>query len=228
MKNIHYTDATGYYFSTLRLRDALPESFGQNLRLQYYSARMRLAEHPQREALLQQTRKRLFQRYEQQLLLEQGGIPLFRTLTLAQLMAGVLRKYDAIRGFSILPNHLHVLMLLSPFTYHKIEDLESLQFPPLRQLLTQLQAETEHALRQYRQSHLEIANSSVFQQKHKSGIPCREPALWHSLTFDFQIPHPGALKNAVQYLLHSAVKAPPGEDLQDWPYWYLKSPVLRV
>lgn len=228
MKNIHYTDATGYYFSTLRLRDALPESFGQNLRLQYYSAQMRLAGHPQREVLLQQTRKRLFQRYEQQLLLEQGGIPLFRSLSPAKWMAEVLRKYDAIRGFAILPNHLQVLTGLPAPTNAKAAELESLPCPPLRQLLSQLQADTEAALCRLRLPLSETSNAAAFQLIHKSGVPCRERPLWHSETFDFYLPHRDALKNAVQHLLHSAVKAPPGEECRDWPYLYLKSPVLRA
>jgi hypothetical protein len=218
---------SGYFFCTLRLRDALAESFCQNLRLQYYSATIRLAEHPRRNDLLQQCRKRLFYRYKQQMLLEHGGIALFRNFSLAQTLAQALRQCPELRGFVILPNHLHLLLHLSTPNAGRPDDLEALQNLPLRNFLSTLQSGTEYNLRLAWKRSLETSLPAAFRQKKAAGIPCREPSLWHPVTFDFHLPDTESLKKAVQFLLQSAIIAPPGEERQDWPYLYLKSPVLR-
>jgi len=216
----------GVFFVTLRLRDALPESFGQNLALQYYSKQLKFAEHPDRAAQLRQARKRLFARYDAALDLEKYGHTYLREPALAKILADEILRRDgsdyALLAYSILPNHVHLLFDLRSTLAEEpaLDDLESYQYQPLRDIVGEIQHATEAPLKKALQQLGEHIDPKTFQKHTPNGSVKMEEKCWHERTFDFRVQDAAEFEKIVKYLLHNPVKAELVKDWVDWNFSY--------
>jgi len=216
----------GIFFVTLRLRDALPESFRQSLGLQYYTQQLKFAPHPDRTARLRQTRKRLFARFDDTLDLEKYGHAHLREPALAQIVADEILRRDgsdyALLAYAVLPNHVHLLIDLHSTLVEDpaLDDLESYQHPPLREIIGKIQNATEVPLKTALQQLGEHINPHTFQKQSQSGRVKMEGKFWHERTFDFRVHNATEYEKIVRYILQNPVKAALVEAWGEWPFSY--------
>lgn len=216
------------FFVTLRLRDALPDSLVQNLRLQYYTQRARLASNPDAATLLTQTRKRLFAHYDDTLDLSKHGHPYFRVPALAQIVADEIRRYDGtafeLLAYCIMPNHAHLLFGMGGELSEDppIHDLESFDFKPLRDIVAQIQNATEKPLKKAIKQLGEHIDPTVFQKQTTVGSIKMEGAIWQAETFDFRVQDANGFEKIAHYIFQNPVKAELIEHREDWPFSYWK------
>lgn len=195
------------FFTTLRLRDALPESFVQNLALQYYAAQQSYAEDPEREKLLLKARKRLFARYDEALDLEQYGQGLFRIPSLRCILAEEMARRDGpdcrVLASSILPNHVHLLLYFPGGASGRVpvNELECLHYQPLRHMLSNIQHATDTALKTAMGKLGEPPFAHSFEKRGPNGNIVLEENLWHTQSFDFQVFDALALERTAQFIL---------------------------
>lgn len=214
------TSLQGVFFVTLRLRNALPESFGQNLALQFYSKQLKFAQHPDRAAQLHQARKRLFARYDDALDFEKYGHTYLREPALAKIIADEILRRDgsdyALLAYSILPNHVHLLFDLRSTLAEEpaLDDLESCQYQPLRDIVGEIQRATEAPLKKALHQLGEHIDPKTFQKHTPNGSVKMEGKFWHERTFDFRVKEAAEFEKIVKYILHNPMKA---ELLRDVP-----------
>ena len=219
----------GVFFSTLRLRDALPEHFGQSLGLQYYAKQVECAQHPNGATQLQKARKRLFARFDQALDLEKYGHAYLREPALAQIVADEIRRCDGsdhtLLAYAILPNHVHLLFdLHHRFTEDPpLDDLQMYDCKPLRELLSRIQNATEAPLKKALRRSGEHVDPSTFQKHHPNGAVKIEGRCWHEQSFDFRVRDAAEFEKVTRYILQNPVKAELVKDFGDWPFVYWKT-----
>ena len=196
----------GIFFLTLRCHGALPEHFGQNLGIQFYSQQLKLAHHPEPTPLLHTFRKRLFARFDEELNLCKYGHAHFNEPERVELLSQMLADTDIaaykILKYSILPNHLHLLIQFKSEIPAKLEldDFDEIQFPPLRDFVADFQRSTEKALKNTVQLQQENAETASFQKQNLEGQTAFEGPFWHTRSFDFQITDAAELKRVVSFL----------------------------
>lgn len=218
----------GVFFVTLRMRDALPESFGQNLALQYYTTQLKFAQHPESKQLLFQARKQLFASYDEALGLEKYGHLYLKDAALAHIVAEEIRRHDGtdydLLAYSILPNHVHLLLDLGhpPDEEPILDDLESLLHNPLRNIVQKIQASTESPLKKTLRLLGAHLDSSTFQKHSTKGSVHFKDKFWHERSFDFQVFDSTTFKKIAQFILQNPVKAELVRDWADWPFSYWK------
>ncbi len=219
----------GVFFVTIRLRDALPDSFCQNLGLQYYTQQIKTAHQADSKAQLHLARKRLFARFDQTLDLEKYGLPHLREPELTNILTNEILRHDGVTynlfAWSILPNHAHLLFQLkSPESEQYLpDDLECLQYQPLRDIVTGIQTATDLPLKKVAKrldSHL---NPSIFQKHSPKGGVQLGGKFWHEHSFDFQIQDAAEFEKVICFILQNPVNAELVEDWKDWPLSFLKS-----
>ncbi|MFN0175356.1 MAG: transposase [Saprospiraceae bacterium] len=216
----------GVFFVTLRLRDALPESFGQSLALQYYSKQLKFAQHPDSIAQLRQARKRLFARYDDALDLEKYGHSYLREPALAKIMADEILRCDGtdytLLAYCILPNHVHLLLDLRSTLAEDpaLDDLESYQYQPLRNIVGKIQHATKAPLKKALQQLGEHIDPRTFQKHSANGSVKMDGKFWHERTFDFRVLDAAEFEKIVQYILYNPVKAELVKDWVDWNFSY--------
>ncbi|MBC7775874.1 MAG: hypothetical protein H7246_10610 [Phycisphaerae bacterium] len=219
---------SGIFFVTLRLWDALPASFGQNLALQYYTKQVEFEHSPDRAKKLQHARKRLFARFDQALDLEKYGHPKLREPALAQIVADEIRRRDGsdyvLMAYSILPNHVHLLLdLQNNLTEDPpLDDLESFCFKPLRDIVADFQNATEVPLKKALRQLGEHVDPSTFQKHNPNGGVKMEGKFWHERSFDFRVQDAAEFERVVRYILQNPVKAELVEDWKNWSFSYWK------
>jgi REP element-mobilizing transposase RayT len=209
----HFPDPMeGIFFVTLRLLDALPESFGQNLGLQFYTKQLEFAQSPTRESLLLQTRKRLFARFDEALDLCIYGQSHLSRPKLAELVIEALNDGQAsnykLLTYSILPNHLHVLLQFpnSGITPYALEEFDQIQFEPLRAFVARFQKATERILNHELESLGGHFDPRIFQKRHSTGARATENRFWHERSFDFHIQDTETFEKVTKYMLENQVK----------------------
>ncbi len=213
----------GIFFVTLRLRDALPERFMQSLGLQYYTQQVKLARHPDCVTLLQQTRKRLFTRFDDALDLCQGPL-YFREPALADIIFDEIHERHEIDynllAYTILPNHVHLLLQFNSAIVEPLplEEFDCIQFPPLRKFVARLQVTTEKSIKHELLRRNEYVDPFTFQKRDSKGVVDPEEKLWHERTFDFYVQNQTELEKIEWYILQNAQKAELIKYWQDWPY----------
>ncbi|MDO8367938.1 MAG: hypothetical protein Q7T20_14145 [Saprospiraceae bacterium] len=207
------TSFDGVFFVTLRMRDALPKSFGLNLALQYYSIQVKFAQQPDQTAQLRQARKRLFARFDNALDLEKYGHDHLREPALAKIVADEILSRDGLDytllSYSILPNHVHLL-----FDLHRtlseaptLDDLESYRYQPLRDIVWKIQNATEAPLKKALQQLGEHIDPNTFQKHSHNGTVKMEGKFWHEQTFDFRVHDNAEFEKIAEYILHSPLKS---------------------
>lgn len=214
----------GLYFTTLRLRDALPQHFEQNLGLQFYTQQQESAQYPDRHERLLQARKRLFARYDEVLDAETYGQGVFRETVLARLLIDDLKQsfspFCTCLAGTILPNHVHLLLQFPTKAPTAVEadEFDVLPFPPLREFVSKFQKHTEtHLAKEWGHS-----SPVIFQKKGADGIFAPEKTMWHERSFDFEVQTAGAFHNIVAYIVQNAQKAGLAEQGHDWPFFWPK------
>ena len=223
----------GVFFVTLRLRDALPESFGQNLALQYYTRQVEFAQHPDFTEQLYLTRKRLFARFDAALDLEKYGHAYLREPTLAQIVSDELQRQDGstcdLLAYSILPNHVHLLVNLRHTLTDDppLDDLESFLFKPLRELVQEIQNATEAPLKKALRRMGAHIDPTTFQKHSPKGGVKLEGEFWHERSFDFRIHDAAEFEKIACYILRNPVKAELVSDWQDWPFSFARTRQLK-
>ena len=211
------------FFVTLRLHNALPESFMQNLGIQYYSKQVEYAQNPNATALLHETRKRLFARFDDLLDLEKYGQAHLREPALAQIVAEEVLRRDgsdyALMAYSILPNHVHLLLELpNPISCNPpLDELQSLRHEPLRALVRTIQKATEMPLKKTLRQLGEHIDPTTFQKQSTQGSVQMDGKFWHEQSFDFRIQDAAEVKKTTQYVLQNPGKTELG---RDWPFSY--------
>ncbi|MFN0036840.1 MAG: hypothetical protein ACKVUS_17405 [Saprospiraceae bacterium] len=216
------------FFVTMRLRDALPDSFGQNIALHYYSKQVEFAHHPHRTAHLQQARKRLFARFDDTLDLAKYGHPYLREPMLAQILADQIHRHDRaayeLLAYSIMPSHIHLL-----FDIHcplredpPLDDLESMLCEPLRDIVGKIQNATEKPLKKAVKQLRGHIDPTTFQLHTPKGSVKLEGKFWHEQTFDFRVHDAVEFEKIVRYILQNPVKAELTEWWEDWPFSFWK------
>lgn len=212
----------GVYFVTLRLRDALPRSFGQNLGLQFYHQQLELAGNPDAELLIHQVRKKLFARFDEALDLEKYGPAYLREPSLAKLIGDAIQNSEAfgVHAYSILPNHVHLLLeFQEPGSGTlDIDSFEQINFKPLREAVRTFQTATESALQEALRHLDKPQETNTFQARSSPGISAPKPVLWHAQSFDFQIQDTRSFEKARRYILLNAAKAHLVDDWKAWPF----------
>lgn len=218
----------GVYFVTLRLSDALPESFGQNLGLQYYTQQLEIAQHPHRTELLQRVRKQIFQRFDTALDLEKYGQSTLLHPQLAPLAADAIQQLNGkifdLLACTILPNHVHLLFDLhtrAQGTPNAL-DVELLDCKPLRAAIDQLQNTLEQSLETEFWQLASKSPPTIFHQQRSNGSIQAPGKIWHARSFDFQITNASEFENCVQYILQNPVSAGLSTQWQDWPFLHWK------
>jgi len=218
----------GIFFVTIRLWDALPDSFCQNLGLQYYTHQVKTAHQADQKALLLLARKRLFARFDQTLDLEKYGLPHLREPELAKILATEILRHDGVTyhlfAWTILPNHAHLLFQLNsagPEQY-PLEDLEYLQCPALRDIVSGIQTATDLPLRKEAKKLSRHLDRSVFQKQNPMGTVPQDEKIWHEQSFDFQIKDAAEFEKVVRFILQNPVNAELVDDWKDWPFSFLK------
>gem|GEM_PF-3173192 len=199
-----------------------------NLALQYYTKQLKFAQHPDGKAQLQQARKRLFASYDDALDLEKYGHPHLQEPALAQIVAEEIRRHDGtdydLLAYSILPNHLHLLLDLR----HKLEeepgfdDLECLLHKSLRNIVQKIQAATESPLKKALRILGTPLDSSTFQKQRTNGNVPKADKIWHQRSFDFQVHDAAGFEKIMHFLLQNPVKAELVSNWKDWPFSYCK------
>lgn len=196
----------GIFFVTLRLRDALPESFGQNLGLQYYSKQLESTRFSKPEILLNTARKRLFARFDQALDHWNCGQIQLSNPALTKILLEDLdqstRDSCKLLTCKILPNHLHLLLHFQgeiPTTM-PLEEYDQIQFPPLRNFVARFQNNTTKGLKEALGQNHDAFNPSTFQKRQANGIIQMEGEIWHPRSFDFQIQDADTFEKVVQYI----------------------------
>jgi putative transposase len=219
----------GVFFVTIRLQGALPESFSQNLGLQYYTQQVKNAHQTDSKAQLHLARKRLFARFDQTLDLEKFGLSHLREPGLAQVLANEILRLDGLSyhlfAWSILPNHAHLLFQLTspePAQYPP-DDLECLPCPPLRDIITRIQNATDQALRKGVKNLGRDLNPSIFQKQSPSGLVPLNEKIWHDRSFDFQIKDAAEFEKVARFIIQNPVNAELVDDWKDWPFSFLKN-----
>lgn len=222
------TSFDSVFFTTLRLRNALPESFGQNLALQYYNRQVEFAQHPDRISKLRQIRKRLFARFDDALDLEKYGHGQLRQTVLAQILAEDILRRDGsdfdLLAYSILPNHVHLLVDLRIILAEApaLDDLESLLHSHLRELIGEIQHATEAPLKKALRQLGEHIDPSTFQKHSPTGGVKSAGDFWHPRSFDFQVQDLAEFEKIGHYILQNPAKAELTHHWQDWPFLYWK------
>ena len=197
----------GVFFVTLRLRDALPNSFGQNLALQFYTRQIEFAQHPYSTNKLHQSRKRLFVRYDTALDLEKYGHAYLREPVLAQIVSDELQRqngagYDLL-AYAIMPNHLHLLIDLRHTVTETLllDDLECFLYQPLRDVVQGIQNATEAPLKKALRSLGKHIDPGTFQKHDQSGSVRSTGKFWHERSFDFQVRDAAEFEKIASYIL---------------------------
>ena len=219
----------GVFFVTIRLRDALPDSFIQNLGLQYYTQQVKNAHQADCKAQLHLARKRLFARFDQTLDLEKHGLSHLREPELAQILTTEILRQDGstynLIAYSILPNHAHLLFQLTvpgPEQYLP-DDLECLQYQPLRDIISGIQNATDLPLRKAAKNLGTHLDPSIFQKHNLTGGVPLDGKFWHESSFDFQIMDATAFEKDARFILQNPVTAELVADWKDWPFSFLKN-----
>lgn len=217
----------GVYFVTLRLQDALPKSFGQNLGLQYYHKQLDLAGRPDSEFLIHQVRKKLFARYDEALDLEQYSPGYFKEPTLAKLVGDAILDSTEywVHAYSILPNHVHLLLEFQVLGSGNAEmdNLEQIDFKPLREAVHTLQKSTDSALLEALRQLGRSEHTGAFQHHYPPGVLAPETKLWHAQSFDFQILDKHSFEKARRYILLNAAKAHLVDEWSAWPFSFWRT-----
>jgi len=214
----------GVFFVTLRLREALPESFLQNLGLQYYTRQLELARHADSTEQLHQTRKRLFARFDAALDLEKYGHDYLREPRLAQIVSDALKRLDGsmydLLAYSIMPNHVHLLINLRPTLTVEptLDDLESLLYRPLRDIISEIQNATEAPLKKVLRLLGEHIDPGIFQKHNLNGEVKSAGKFWHERSFDFRVLDVEEFEKIGHFLLQNPVKAGLVSNWEDWPF----------
>ena len=218
----------GVFFVTLRMRDALPESFGQNLALQYYTKQLKFAQHPDCKAQLHQARKRLFVSYDEALCLEKYGHPYLKDAALAHIVAEEIRRHDGtdydLLAYSILPNHVHLLLDLRHMMAEDpaLDDLESFLHKPLRHTVRKIQDTTEPPLKKALRLLGPHLDPTTFQKHNTKGSVHLEGKFWHERSFDFQVFDSTTFEKIAQFILQNPVNAELVSNWKEWPFSYWK------
>jgi len=216
----------GVYFVTLRLWDALPRSFVQNLGLQFYHQQLELAGKPDAEFRIHQVRKKLFTRFDEALDLEKYGPAYFRAPSLAKLLGNAIQDSAAfgVHAYSILPNHVHLLLeFQEPGSGTlDIDSFEQINFEPLRKAIRTFQSTTESALQEALEHLDKTEETNTFQARASPGMSAPKPELWHPQSFDFQIQDTRSFEKAKRYILLNAAKAHLVDDWKAWPFTFWK------
>ncbi|MFN0216022.1 MAG: transposase [Saprospiraceae bacterium] len=219
----------GVFFTTLRLHDALPENFGQNLGIQYYSKQVEYAKNPDRLDQLHLVRKRLFARFDQALDLEKYGHAYLRAPALAQIVADEICRSDdrnyTLLAYAILPNHVHLLFdLRTRFTEDEpLDELQMNRFQPLREMLERIQNATEAPLKKTLRRLGGHLDSNIFQKRLSNGAVKMEGKCWHEQSFDFRVRDATEFEKVTQYILQNPIKAALVKDFEAWPFLYRKA-----
>lgn len=217
----------GVYFVTLRLRDALPRSFGQNLGLQYYHKQLEFAGKPDAELLTHQVRKKLFSRFEEALDLEKYGPAYFREPSLAKLIGNTILDSSeyVVHAYSILPNHVHLLLeFQEPGSgVLEIDSFEQIDYKPLREAVRTFQEATESAVQEALRTLDKPEHIGVFQHHNPQGVPAPETELWHEQSFDFQIPDKFSFEKTRRYILLNAANAHLVDNWSAWPFLFWRT-----
>ncbi len=216
------------FFITLRLHDALPESFGLNLGLQYYQWQVKLAQNADHSNLLRQIQKRLFVRFDDALDLQKYGHGHFCEPSLAQIVSDEIRRGDGsdyvLWNYSILPNHVHVMLELpgsSPIHLPQAA-FDVFEYKPLRDWVRKIQNATEAPLKQALQNLSRSLDPDIFQRHSAKGKETIEGTFWHPRTFDFRVSDEAEFEKIKQYMLQNSVKAGLVEHGEEWPYRYCR------
>ena len=212
------------FFVTLRLRDALPASFGQNLRLQYYTHQVKFAPFPDRAARLVQVRKRLFARFDEALDLEKYGQSYLRLPAAAQLVVEEIQRHNGsayrLLAYSILPNHVHLLFEMPhvPPGAISLDELESYDFQPLRDVIADIRNNTELTLKKILRHSGEHLDPGAFQMRNPKGKMKISGNLWHEQHFDFCVNNAGEYEKIVRYIRQNPAKAAWVKSGETWPF----------
>jgi putative transposase len=213
------TSFEGVFFVTLRLWDALPENFGQNLGIQYYTSQVKFAHFPDGASKLHQARKRLFARFDQALDLEKYGHSYLREPELTHIVAAEIRRLDGVlydlRAFSLMPNHVHLLIRLQDkaLDASPLDDFECIQYQPLRDIVRKIQGATELPLKKALRRLPTV--STRFQKYTPKGSVKIEGKFWHERSFDFQLKDAVEFEKVSHYILQNPVRAELGKDSMD-------------
>ncbi len=188
----------------------------QNLGLQYYSKQLEYAQNPNATALLHETRKRLFARFDDLLDLEKYGQAHLREPALAQIVSEEILRRDgsdyALMAYSILPNHLHLLLELpnSISCNPPLDELQSLRHEPLRALVRTIQKATEMPLKNALRQLGEHLDPTTFQKHSTHGSVQMDGEFWHEQSFDFCMQDAAEVKKTTQYVLQNPMKTKSG------------------
>lgn len=199
----------GIFFVTLRLRDALPESFGQNLGLQYYSKQLEYSRFSTQESLLNTARKRLFAHFDQALDHWNCGQIQLCHPTLSNILFDALEEMSSdsckLLTCKILPNHLHLLLQFQSEipTQIPLEEYDQMLFPPLRDFVARFQNSTTKGLQKILEQNHSAFNPSTFQKRQANGMIQLEGEIWHLRSFDFHIQDATSFEKVVQYIQHN-------------------------
>jgi putative transposase len=219
----------GIFFVTIRLHDALPDSFCQNLGLQYYTKQVKFAPQADCEAQLHLARKRLFARFDQTLDLGKQGLSYFREPALAQILAAEILGHNGFAydlfAYSILPNHAHLLFQLNAPVPDELalDGLQNLRFPPLRDIINKIQSNTALPLKKAVQSLNSHHDPSTFQKHSPKGGVLLDGKIWHESSFDFQIKDAAEFEKVARFMLLNPVAAELVADWSNWPFSFVKS-----
>lgn len=196
----------GIFFVTLRLRDALPESYVQNLGLQYYSQQLESTRFSNPDTLLNTARKRLFARFDQALDHWNCGQIQLSHPSLSNILEVSLDQSTSdsckLLIYKILPNHLHLLLHFQgeiPTTM-PLEEYDQIQFLPLRDFVARFQKDNSNGLKSALEQNHEAIKTSAFQKRQANGRVQFDGEIWHPRSFDFQIQDADTFEKVVQYI----------------------------
>ncbi len=194
------------FFVTLRLQEAVPESFVQNLGLQFYSKQLAVGSNPGATLLLHQSRKRLFAQLDELLNLQKQG-PLLLQIPEIQEIATKAFQHAATGGFALLDsciqaNHMQCLLQFQSAISHNppLIDFDQLDFQPLRTFIRKFQQETTDAIKPILHTIADQPENKQFQQRNSKGWMYPEAPFWHPNSFDFQLLDDQELENLKAYL----------------------------
>ncbi len=222
------TSLEGVYFVTLRLRDALPESFSQNLGLQYYNRQVEIAQGPHRSEHLHMLRKVLFKRFDIALDLGKYGSSRLHHPLLAQIVADAIQELDGkmfdVLAYAVLPNHIHLLLDLhtSEASEPNALDIELIDCKALRASVDRLRNTLEQSLKIDFWQMESSAPPTTFHKHRSNGTIQSSGKIWHERSFDFPITTAAEFEKCAHFIFQNPVSAELTTHWQDWPYLFWK------
>ncbi len=197
----------GYtFFVTFNLYGSLPKEVVEKIKKEHELRQheIRFSDHPDKDILYYREKKVHFKRYDDALDKIHNGIRFLEDPVIAQLVADKLHEFDGryyhLMGYTIMPNHVHMLVDFSVQLHPDFKFLEK-EYTQLHKVMSL------------------IKGSTSFQA---NGILDRRGTyFWQKDSYDHYIRNPAECKSILNYIKNNPVKAGLVANWNDWKFTYV-------